>query len=200
MEVVGSNPTTGSINQGENMEIPFTITDELRSVLHEHGIQPDEYKPAYGGESVGLDLYYTGKEEFGIQGAKAFRQLTDEEIKELDKEDEKDGGVYVQELKPLIPTGLKVALPLGYVAFIKDRGSISKTDYIRRAGVIDPGYTDEIFVNMWGAGILKCGDKLPVQLVVIKAETGFTYVDEESYEVLTDKAKRGEGKTGSSDG
>jgi len=196
------SPIFDFTTRGENMEIPFTITDELRRILNEHGIQPEEYKPAYGGESVGLDLYYTGREDFGIQGAKAFVTLTDEEIAELKKEEDEDtsdGGLYVREVKALIPTGVKIALPPGYVCFVKDRGSISKTDFVRRAGVIDPGYTGEIFVNMWGAGILKHGDKLPVQLVVVKAETNFTHISNEDYDILTGDSERGEGKTGSTD-
>lgn len=153
------------------MEIAITLSDTLVNVLEENGVKPQDYKPAYGGESVGLDLYYAGDKPF--------------EVNTVDK--------------ILIPTGVRMALPQGYVAFVKDRGSITKTGYVRRAGVIDPGYTGEVFVNLLGMGTIQPGEKLPAQLVVVKAETNFVVVDKESFEVLTSASKRQEGKTGSSD-
>ena len=163
------------------INIPMTLTQGLCEVLTANDINPQNYKPAYGGESVGLDLYYPGDKPIIID------------------EDQAMDTNFSNARKVLIPTGVRIALPLGYVALVQDRGSISKTKLIRRAGVIDPGYTGEIFVNLFGKGTIMPGDKLPVQLVVIKAETDYNTVSLEEFEKLTADSKRGEGKTGSSD-
>lgn len=152
------------------MEIQFYANDKLVSLLKEKDIELKDYRPAYGGESVGLDLYYAGDEKLSISTG-----------------------------KELIPTGVHLALPKGYVAFIKERGSIVKTLNIKRAGVIDPGYTGEVFVNLIGTNDFDPGDKLPVQIVVVKAETEFKPVTKEDFDELVKNSLRGEGKTGSSD-
>jgi len=165
--------------------IKIKINKDLGTLLSEkHKIDPfTDYKPAYGGESVGLDLYYAGNTTLTLEGR-------------YNKTDNRND-------KVLIPTGVHIALPLGYVALVKDRGSISKTNVVRRAGVVDPGYTGEIFVNLAVLNGEKCtinpGDKLPVQLVVVKAETNYEVVSEEEYSQITDKAQRGAGRVGSSD-
>ena len=152
------------------MRIPITLSDKLVEVLQNKGIKPADYGPAYGGESVGLDLYYTGDETI----RKAIPGM-------------------------LLRTGLRIALPKGYVALVKDRGSISKTSFTRRAGVVDPGYTGEIFVNLIGEGKIEPGDKLPAQLVVVKAETEYHLTSQEDFDILTKSSKRKDAKTGSSD-
>lgn len=162
------------------INIPITLSPALVDVLAKYDIKPEDYKPAYGGESVGLDLYYTGDQRLRIKE----QHVTDF-----------DG----TEIKPLIPTGVRMALPLGYVCLVLDRGSISKTSLMRRAGVVDPGYNGEIFVNFFGHGAISPGDKLPVQLVVIKAETDYNTVSLEEFEKLTAASQRGDGKTGSTD-
>lgn len=165
--------------------IKIKLNSTLIKILDEkYGIDPfSEYKPAYGGESVGLDLYYAGNTTLTLQGR-------------YDK-------TKNQNDKVLIPTGVHIALPLGYVALVKDRGSISKTNVVRRAGVVDPGYTGEIFVNLAVLYGEKCvinpGDKLPVQLVVVKAETNYEVVDEDEYSQITNRSQRGHGAVGSSD-
>ncbi|MDD3412619.1 MAG: hypothetical protein PHY47_01330 [Lachnospiraceae bacterium] len=161
----------------------MTLSPALVEVLAKHNIKPEDYKPAYGGESVGLDLFYTGSTPITVDGKDHWYDKVDERYP----------------LKPLIPTGIRMALPKGYVCFVCDRGSISKTELIRRAGVVDPGYTGEIFVNLFGDGIINPGDKLPAQLVVIKAETNYNTVSLEEFEKLAATSQRGEGKTGSSD-
>jgi dUTPase len=162
--------------------IPMTLSPALIEVLATHNIKPEDYKPAYGGESVGLDLFYTGDKTITILGQDHYDKITS-----------------ASPIKPLIPTGVRMALPKGYVCFVCDRGSISKTSLIRRAGVVDPGYTGEIFVNLFGHGTINPGDKLPAQLVVIKAETDYNTVSLEDFEKLTADSQRGDGKTGSTD-
>lgn len=161
--------------------ISFTITDELRRVLTKQGIQPGDYKPAYGGESVGLDLYWAAPPD-------------------------PDGSLSFGEF-PLagrkIPTGVKVALPMNYMGLVLQRGSILKTKESHRAGVIDPGYTGEIWVGTHKLAQLteweyiRRGMKLPYQLVVIPVVTNFTYVDPALYEEIAKDSKRGEACLGS---
>lgn len=174
------------------MQIPIMLTNELVDVLERQGISPEDYQPAYGGESIGLDLYYTGGKPLVIDGneKKIFRNL-----------DALFKGSARCESKVLIPTGVHIVLPKGYVASIRDRGSISKTDFIRRAGEIDPGYTGEIFVNLYAIKptVIEPGQKLPVQLIVKKAETNYHVISKEEFQALTATAERGRGKTGSSD-
>lgn len=164
--------------------IPLKLNNTLRKILKEkYQMEVTDYQPAYAGESIGLDLYYAGNTTLTLEGR-------------YDKTNNRND-------KVLIPTGVHVALPCGYRAAIRDRGSISKTNLIRRAGEIDPGYTGEIFVNLAVLNGEKCtinpGDKLPVQLIITKVETNFQIVDDTEYAKLTQDAQRGSGKVGSSD-
>jgi len=172
------------------MKIPMMLTPQLAFHLTQQGIEPNDYKPAYNGESIGLDLFYAGENTICLEQA----CYDDGVVNTI-----KDHGNDTRRMKILLPTGVHIALPKGYVGLILDRGSISKTNLIRRAGVIDPGYTGEIFVNLIGSQIINPGDKLPVQLVVIKAESDYTVVTKEEFKELTSKANRQENKTGSSD-
>lgn len=155
------------------------INDALRATLKANGIAPEDYTPSYGGESAALDLYYTGTEPYFL-----FKSLMDAKV--------------------LIPTGLHIALPTDKVALIRERGSIVKTKMISRAGVIDAGYTDEIFVNLVHLGGRKGIEippqsKLPVQLLVVPVFNTFRQVDPDEWEYLTSTARRREGQVGSSD-
>jgi len=181
-------------------KIYIKINDQLKKVLTDRGLNPDEYGPAYGGESAGLDLYYAGENEILIDNTKEYEMT-------VGKKD-----------KVLIPTGVHVALPKTMVAVIMERGSIIKTDLIRRAGIIDAGYTGEIFVNLVDIGTplqmgregtktyidssktkVIPGTKLPVQLVVIPVNNNYKQVSDEEYENITSNAARKEGSVGSSD-
>ena len=97
----------------------MSLTEVGASVLHAHGIEALSYKPAYDGESAGLDLYNAGP-EIKIFGRNKW--------------------VAFGEEPTLVPTGVKIALPSNTVGLIKERGSIVKTGLFIRAGVIDPGY------------------------------------------------------------
>ena len=53
----------------------------------------------------------------------------------------------------LIPTGIKVDLPEGYMLEVKNKSGIaSKKQLLVGACVIDPGYTGEIFINLHNVG------------------------------------------------
>ena len=161
--------------------IKLGITDACAQVLHAYGIKPETYGPAYDGESVGLDLYNCGQ-EITIHGRNKW--------------------VAFEEKCVLISTGVKIALPQNTVAIIKERGSVTNTGLFVRAGVIDPGYTGEIFVNLVNLGekdtTVPLGVKLPVQLIVVPCYTNFSVVSSLEYLEETKNSKRMEGKIGSS--
>ena len=137
-----------------------------------------DYVPAYGGESAGLDLYNSG-EDITIMPSS------------------------VNSKGVMISTGLHIFTPKGFVSLIKERGSIIKTPLKYRAGVVDEGYTGEIFVNLVNISreeyIIKKGSKLPVQIIVVKCDNKYSEIEEEEYLTLTKFSKRNEGKVGSSD-
>ena len=161
--------------------IGIFLNEDLRNVLKSNNVNPEiDYIPAYNGESAGLDLYNCG-------GTIPVMPASSDSV--------------VQ--KELIPTGIRINVPRGYVALIQERGSITKTPLKVRAGVIDSGYTGEVFVNCVNTGCLEYtiheGIKLPFQIVVVKCDNDFKVVSEEEYLELTSSAQRQAGQVGSSD-
>jgi dUTPase len=154
-------------------------------ILASYEISPQDYKPAYNGESAGLDLYNAGSDI-------VIPSCVDPDEQGISKT-----------WKTLVPTGVRVALPVNTVALLRERGSIVKTSLSLRAGVIDPGYTGEIFVNMINMSLepvtILSGQRLPVQLVVVPFLSNFTLLDNSSYDKFTDVSARGDNKIGSSD-
>ena len=65
-------------------------------------------------------------------------------------------------------------------AQLKERGSIVKTGLSVRAGVLDPGFTGEVFVSLANLGErdtkVDTGAKLPVQLIVVPCTNNFNVV------------------------
>ena len=96
-----------------------------------------------------------------------------------------------------------MSVPKGYVALIQERGSVTKTPLKVRAGVIDSGYTGEVFVNCINTGnenyTISKGNKLPFQIVVVKCENQFEVVSDGEYLDFTSSSRRKEGQVGSSD-
>jgi len=73
--------------------------------------------------------------------------------------------------RTLIPTGLKVAIPIGYVGIIKSRSGLSAKHSIEVcAGVIDYGYTGDVGVLLQNHGYkdyhIDKGDKI-AQMVIV---------------------------------
>tara|TARA_S200000501_G_C20613368_1_gene651318 strand:+ start:171 stop:668 length:498 start_codon:yes stop_codon:yes gene_type:complete len=164
--------------------VKISVNDSLKDVLNANNVDVKNYIPAYNGESAGLDLYNTGKNIYVMSA----------------------GNQYISrspDLKILIPTGIRVAIPKGYVGLIQERGSITKTPLKVRAGVIDSGYTGEVFVNCINVTrnefTISKGCKLPFQLVVVKCDNEFEVVSEEEYLSLSRDSSRKEGIVGSSD-
>ena len=160
--------------------INIFCNDSLTKVLEDNNVQ--EYTPAYGGESAGIDLYNTGDD------------VIIKPITEFNSE---------KKNFTLINTGVHLLVPKGYVALVKERGSIVKNTLKVRAGVIDSGYTGEVFVNLVNLSnedkIISYGEKLPVQIVVVKCDNHFAVIDSEEYLKLSGRSLRKEGKVGSSD-
>lgn len=158
------------------MNVPILITSRLVQALSMNNILPEQYGPAYSGESAGLDLYNASDETWVI-GPNSGRVL--------------------------IPTGLHIAVPVGHVALLFQRGSIVKTPLVHRAGVIDVAFSGEIFVNLAPLGDrehwINPNDKLPVQLVVVPCLNKFTSVTAEQYQEIVSQSLRGAGQVGSSD-
>jgi dUTPase len=156
--------------------IKIYCNENLNKVLRYNDVI--DYVPAYGGESAGLDLYNSG-EDITIMPSS------------------------VNSKGVMISTGLHIFTPKGFVSLIKERGSIIKTPLKYRAGVVDEGYTGEIFVNLVNISreeyIIKKGSKLPVQIIVVKCDNKYSEIEEEEYLTLTKFSKRNEGKVGSSD-
>ena len=159
--------------------ISICLSDNLRNILSSNNLEPKkDYIPAYGGESAGLDLYNCGPDV-----------VIDPSCENLKK--------------VLIPTGIRINIPRGYVALVQERGSVTKTPLKVRAGVIDSGYTGEVFVNCVNVSsnvyTISSNMKLPFQIVVVKCDNEFKVVSNSEYLELTSTAQRKEGQVGSSD-
>ncbi len=103
----------------------------------------------------------------------------------------------------IIPTGLKFAIPHGYMLEVKNRSSVaSKRQLLVGACVIDSGYEGEVFVNLHNVGVesqvIVPGDKI-AQLVMIPV-VHFRPVEISESTLYLDPitiSERGEGALGS---
>lgn len=160
------------------------------------GLTPEQMIPAYGGESAGLDLYNAGPD---ITVPPAI------DYGESEAHDDQEYGTQHSKVffKTLMPTGIKVAIPQGYVGVIVERSSITKSVFKVRAGIVDSGYTGHVFVNFincsGATATLKAGEKSPFQLLVLRCDNGFCLTDEAGYAASTKTSKRQAGAIGSSD-
>jgi len=106
----------------------------------------------------------------------------------------------------VIPTGLKFAIPHGYMLEVKNRSSVAaKRQLLVGACVIDSGYEGEVFVNLHNVGsesqALHPGDKI-AQLVmtpVVHFRPSET-TEDTLYNYPMTISNRGEGALGSTDG
>ena len=167
-------------------KIPIKLTARLKEILSLKEIDPKKYGPAYGGESAGLDLYYTGEKSVVITGSTMYYK----------------GDDPTRNMRVLLSVGVHIAVPPMCMAKTFERGSVTKTNIVNRAGVIDSGYTDELFVSMASLSegfIVNPGDKLPIQLIVVPILNNYTVVEDEEYDKIVAKSKRKYGALGSSD-
>ena len=156
--------------------IKIYCNEKLSKTLESNNVK--DYVPAYEGESAGLDLYNSGEDTTVMPSLSNIKGV-------------------------MISTGLHVFTPKGYVTLIKERGSVTKTPLKYRAGVVDEGYTGEIFVNLVNISneeyTIKKGQKLPVQIIVVKCDNQYSEIDKEEYLNLSQLSQRKSGKVGSSD-
>lgn len=96
-----------------------------------------------------------------------------------------------------VDTGVHVAIPEGYVGFIKSKSGLNVKKDITGEGVIDAGYTGSIRVKLYNHGYeshtFKAGDKIS-QLVILPIVTPEPIEVDELKE--TDRGDNGFGSTG----
>ena len=100
----------------------------------------------------------------------------------------------------LLPTGLKIQVPSGYMLQVMNKSSVaSKRSLITGACVVDEGYTGEVFVNLHNVGstsqIIEPGQKT-AQAVFVKIEKPFLLEVTED-DVYGRQTSRGDGALGS---
>ena len=99
----------------------------------------------------------------------------------------------------IVPTGLKVEVPRGYMLEIKNKSSVaSKRQLLVGACVIDPGYDGEIYINLHNIGdqsqIIEPGEKIAQAVLVPVIHCG---VEEVAEDTLNERSERGDGGFGS---
>ena len=74
----------------------------------------------------------------------------------------------------LVPTGLHLAIPLGFVGIVKDRSSMAVKRIYTHAGVIDASYRGEVKIVLSNSGeepfAIEVGAKI-AQLIIVPCET-----------------------------
>jgi len=84
----------------------------------------------------------------------------------------------------LLPTGLRFAIPHGYMMEVKNRSSMAaKRQLLVGACVVDSGYDGEVFVNLHNIGshfqIVEPGDKIAQAVVVPVVHARFAASDDQ---------------------
>lgn len=100
----------------------------------------------------------------------------------------------------LVSTGLKVAIPGGYVGLIRDRSSMAVKRVYSHAGVIDAGYRGEVKIVLSNHGSegyqIEQGAKI-AQMIVVPCLDGLIEVLAEEKLGSTERGEGGFGSTGS---
>ncbi len=99
----------------------------------------------------------------------------------------------------VIPTGLKIEVPEGYMLEVKNKSGIaSKRGLLVGACVVDRGYTGEIFVNLHNVThrnqTIHAGQKI-AQAVFVKIQEDIKII--ESKNIYDEETSRGDGSLGS---
>jgi|TARA_R110002074_G_scaffold400550_2_gene596243 dUTPase len=160
--------------------VKFSLTESALKILTSVGVNPREYVSAYDGESSGLDLYNVGP-KVKVHGRTKWSVYGEEPV--------------------VVPVGIKLLLPMGTVGLIRERGSIFGTGLSYRGGVIDPGFSGEVFVNLVNLGErdtqIPPGAKLPLQLIVVPCIHNFELISDLEYMENSRGFVRGERSLGS---
>ena len=101
----------------------------------------------------------------------------------------------------VLPTGLKIEVPMDYMLEIKNKSGIaSKRQLLVGACVVDHGYTGEIFVNLHNISLktqyIKPGDKIAQAVLIPINCCGIEEVTRETFEQATARGSGGFGSTG----
>ena len=94
-----------------------------------------------------------------------------------------------------VPTGIKVAIPLGFVGLVWDKSGISLKGVHRLAGVVDAGYRGEVRVVMVNLGDKPFGIELGMKIAQMLIQPVMEVTVVEAQEL--DDTSRGEGGFGS---
>ena len=102
--------------------------------------------------------------------------------------------------RALIPTGLRINLPAGAVGYVCPRSGLAAKrgiTVLNAPGVIDPGYTGEIFVNLINLGsesyTVQRGDRVAQLIIHQTVDVDWQHVTE--FEE-TQRGAHGHGSTG----
>lgn len=106
-------------------------------------------------------------------------------------------GVFAKEGSAIIDTGVHVAIPAGYVGFLKSKSGLNVKNGITGEGVIDAGYTGSIVVKLYNSSgsdyKVERGHKIS-QLVILPIATPEVELVESLEE--TERGNGGFGSTG----
>jgi dUTPase len=162
------------------MNISYYLPDHLPNL-----------EQAYGATSAGFDLH-----------AAAYT-LLDRNIEVVCNGEDRRTGLDFSK-RPLIGTGLRIDLPdPSHYAEIRERGSIRKYPLALRAGIIDFGYTGEIFVqaDVYDSVCFNGGEVLPFQIIFhpcCAVSSHLHRVSLEEFERISSRHQRQAGALGSS--
>tara|TARA_Y100000310_G_C20334009_1_gene646598 strand:- start:3 stop:473 length:471 start_codon:yes stop_codon:yes gene_type:complete len=101
----------------------------------------------------------------------------------------------------IIPTGLKVEIPEGFMLEIKNKSGIaSKRQLLIGACVVDPGYDGEIYINLHNVGsetqIIKPGDKIAQAILIPIVRCAVEEVFKDDLNLYSSRGGGGFGSTG----
>lgn len=96
-----------------------------------------------------------------------------------------------------IDTGVHIAIPEGYVGFLKSKSGLNVNRGIQSEGVIDSGYTGSIVVKLYNNGdaphYFYAGDKITQLVILPIPDVSLTWVDSLDD---TDRGNNGFGSSG----
>jgi len=150
--------------------------------LKVYRVRPEAKLPMRAYQSdAGMDLYYCPNGE----RARVIRE---------------EGLAVEPRQSVLIPTGLKVEVPYGFMLEVKNKSGIAfKRQLIVGACVIDPGYDGEVYVNLHNVGLktqyLQPGDKIAQAVMTPVIHCGVEEVETDAG--LNSQSLRGAGGFGS---
>lgn len=147
-----------------------TMTRVAENHLLYQGNQHHKSERAYNGTSAAYDLYAN----YDLHCPKTLKPTIEWELRtpedSLSDVLSDENIISCKHRCHLIPTGIRVALKdKNYAAVIKERGSVVKgTPLLLRAGLVDYGYSGEIFVavDCFEEVTIEPGEKLPFQLMI----------------------------------